>query len=57
MRKSLRLGSVQIPNTGGESLEKWAILYTSVKLDEAQLLRNSKTNDSDYNVFGDDDLK
>ncbi len=45
-------------NIGGESLEKMVILYTSAKLEEAQLLRNSDASkDSDYNVFGDDDLK
>ncbi len=45
-------------NIGVESLEKRAILYTSTKLKEAQLLRNSDSSyDPDYNVFGDDDLK
>ncbi len=42
----------------GESLEKWAILYTSAKLEEAQLLRNTDlSKDSNNNVFGDDDLR
>ncbi len=45
-------------NIGGETLEKRAILYTSAKLEEAQLLRNSSlTNDPDYDVFGNDDLQ
>ncbi len=44
-------------NIGGESLEKRAILYTSAKLEEAQLMRNSIAKDSDYDVFSDDDLK
>ncbi len=45
-------------NIGGETLEKRAILYTSAKLEEAQLLRNSNTsNDPYYNVFGDNDLQ
>ena len=45
-------------NIDGETLEKRAILYTSAKLEEAQLLRNSVTsNDPDYDVFGNDDLK
>ncbi len=44
-------------NIGGGSLEKRAILYTLAKLEEAQLMRNSIAKDSDYNVFGDDDLK
>ncbi len=30
-------------NIGGETLEKRAILYTSVKLEEAQIMRNSNT--------------
>ncbi len=45
-------------NIDGETLEKRAILYTSAKLEEAQLLRNSgSSTDPDYNVFGDDDLQ
>ena len=45
-------------NIGGDTLEKRAILYTSAKLEEAQILRNSsKLNDPDYDVFGDDDIK
>ncbi len=45
-------------NIGVESLEKRAILYTSAKLEEAQLLRNcDSSKDSDYDVFGDDDLR
>ncbi len=44
-------------NLGGGSLEKRAILYTTAKLEEAQLLRNSIEKDPDYDVFGDDDLK
>ncbi len=45
-------------NIGGETLEKRAILYTSAKLEEAQLLRNSTSSyDPDYDVFGDDDIK
>ncbi len=45
-------------NIGGESLEKRTILYIFVKLEEAQLLRYlDSSNDSDYVVFGDDDLK
>ncbi len=45
-------------NIGGESLEKRAILYTSAKLEEAQLLRNTDSSkDSEYDVFGNDDLK
>ncbi len=44
-------------NIGGGSLEKRAILYTTAKLEEAQLLRNSSAKDSDYDVFDDDDLK
>ncbi len=37
-------------NIGGETLEKWAILYTSA--------RNSGwSNDPEYNAFCDDDLK
>ncbi len=44
-------------NIHGESLEKRAILYTSTKLEEAQLLRNlDLSNDSDYNMFGDNNL-
>ncbi len=43
---------------GGESLEKRAVLYTSAKLEEAQLLRNSDASkDSDYDMFGNNDLK
>ncbi len=42
----------------GESMEKRTILYTSAKLEEAQSLRNlDLSNDSDYGMFGDDDLK
>ncbi len=48
-------------NVGDESLEKRAILYTSAKLEEAQLLRNSDASKyqkiSDYDLFGDNDLK
>ncbi len=45
-------------NIGRETLEKRAILYTSAKLEEAQLLRDSgSSNDPDYNVFGNDDLQ
>ena len=44
-------------NIVGGSLEKRAIFYTSAKLEEAQIMRNSIAKDSDYNVFGDDDLK
>jgi len=44
-------------NIGGGSLEKRAILYTTAKLEEAQLLRNSSAKDFDYDVFGDDNLK
>ncbi len=45
-------------NIGRETLEKRSILYTSAKLEEAHLLRNSTlSNDPDYDVFGDDDLK
>ncbi len=45
-------------NIGGETLEKRAILYTSAKLEESQLLRNStSSNDPDYDVFGDDDIQ
>ncbi len=45
-------------NIGEETLEKRAALYTSAKPEEAQLLRNSDTqNDCDYNVFGGDNLK
>ncbi len=45
-------------NIGGEPLEKWAILYISANLKEAQLLRNSDgLNDPNHDVFGDDDLK
>ncbi len=44
-------------NIGGESLER-VILYTSAKLEEAQIMRNTESsNDPDYNVFGDKDLK
>ncbi len=44
-------------NIGSETLEKRAILYTSVKLEEAQLLRYSTlSNDPDYDVFGDNDI-
>lgn len=43
---------------GGETLEKRAVLYTSAKLEEAQLLRNfGSPKDPDYDMFGDDDLK
>ncbi len=45
-------------NIGSESLEKRAILYTSTKLEEAQLQRNlDSSNDPDYNLFVDDYLK
>ncbi len=45
-------------NIGGETLEKRAILYTSAKLEEAQLMRSSNvSNDPDYNVFGNYDLQ
>ncbi len=45
-------------NIGGETLEKRAILYTSAKLEEAQLMRNSDmSNDPDYNVFSDNHLQ
>ncbi len=43
---------------GGKSLEKRAILYTSAKLDDDQLLKNpDSSKNSNYDVFGDDDLK
>ncbi len=43
-------------NNGGEYLEKRAILYTSTKLEDAQLVRNwDLSNDTNYDVFGDDD--
>ncbi len=45
-------------NRGGESMQKRAILYTSTKLEESQLLRNLDLSiDSDYGMFGDYDLK
>ncbi len=44
-------------NIGGETLEKRAILYTSAKLEEAQLRNSSSSTDPNYNVFGDDDLQ
>ncbi len=45
-------------NVGGGSLEKRAILYKSAKLEEAQLIRNSgSSNETDYDVFGNDDLQ
>ncbi len=45
-------------NICDESLEKMAILYMSAKLEEAQLLRNTDSSkDSNYDVFGDDDLR
>ncbi len=45
-------------NIGEETQEKRTILYTSAKLEEAQLIRNSSmSNDPDYNVFGDNDLQ
>ncbi len=45
-------------NIGRETLEKRAILYTSAKIEEAQLMRNSgSSNDPDYDVFSNDDLQ
>ncbi len=45
-------------NISGESLEKRAILYTSIKLEEVQLLRNlDSLKDPDYDAFDDDDLQ
>ncbi len=45
-------------NIGGESLEKQVILYTSAKLEDAQLQRNfDSSNDPNYDVFGNHDLK
>ncbi len=45
-------------NISGDSLEKRAILYTSAKLEEAQIMQNSESsNDPDYDVFGEEDLK
>ncbi len=45
-------------NIGGKSLEKRVILYTSSKFKEAQLMRDlDSSNDSNYDEFGDDDLK
>ncbi len=45
-------------NIGGKTLEKREIFYKSAKLEEAHygLWRNlDSLNDSDYDVFGDDD--
>ncbi len=48
----------QRANIGSESLEKRAILNTSTKLEEAQLLRNiDSSKASNYDVFSHDDLK
>ncbi len=45
-------------NIGGESLDKRTILYTLAMLEEDRLQRNlDSSNDPNYAVFGDDDLK
>ncbi len=50
--------TIKRANIGGETLEKRAILYTSAKLEEAQLMRNSgSSNETDYDVFSNDNLQ
>ncbi len=43
-------------NLGGASLEKRAILYSSVKFNEAKM-RANHSEDGENDVFGDDDIK
>ncbi len=43
-------------NLGDKLLEKRAILYTSAKLEDAQIKRENVL-DQNYNKFGDDDIK
>ncbi len=43
-------------NLGSESKEKRAKLYSSARLDEAQI-RVSHSNDGESDVFGNDDIK
>ncbi len=53
-----RMGSKQILVVNGELLEKLAILYTSTKLEETQLLRNlDASKDHDHDLLSNDDFK